>query len=189
MTRPTTLCVRRRGPPGWRRSVMCSPLPTVDGSGFRRCWPGRARLTAHQSAIVARGSGSVFVGLGVDAVDIPRAPRLLLEHGNRILARVCTDGESAYITSHADGSHQLAVRLAAKEAAFKALAGSLEARTIGWREIEVIASEGGPPSLVFHGRAAARMSELGGKSALLSLTHSDSVAIAVVLIQGTFQST
>jgi holo-[acyl-carrier protein] synthase len=126
----------------------------------------------------------VIIGLGVDIVDIVRARRMLERFGARILARVCTVRESEYVTSHIDGSHQLAVRLAAKEAAFKALSGSVEARTIGWKEIEVLAANGGPPGLAFHGRAGARMRALGGSSAMLSLTHSDSAAVAVVLIQG-----
>lgn len=127
----------------------------------------------------------MFVGLGVDIVDIPRARRMLEEHGDRILARVCTPAEAAYVRSHIDGAQNLAVRLAAKEATFKALAGSVDARTIGWREIEVVAADGGPPGLTLHGRAQSRLRELGATRAVLSLSHGDSVAVAVVLIQGT----
>jgi holo-[acyl-carrier protein] synthase len=129
----------------------------------------------------------MFVGLGVDIVDIPRARRMLDTYGDRILARVCTAAEAAYVRSHVDGAQHLAVRLAAKEATFKALAGSVDARTIGWREIEVISADGGPPGLMLHGRAQSRLSELGATGALLSLSHGDAVAIAVVLIQGTSQ--
>lgn len=108
---------------------------------------------------------------------------MLETYGDRILARVCTAGETAYIKSHADGAQHFAVRLAAKEAAFKALAGSLDARAIGWKEIEVVGSEGGPPRLEFHSRAQARATVLGVTSALVSLSHGDSLAIAVVLLQ------
>lgn len=121
--------------------------------------------------------------MGVDLVDIARARRMLATYGDRMLARVCTAGETAYINAHADGAQHLAVRLAAKEAAFKALAGSADARAIGWKEIEVVAAEGGPPRLAFHGRAQARATVLSVTGALLSLSHGDSVAVAVVLLQ------
>lgn len=123
------------------------------------------------------------VGLGVDVVDVARARRLLERYGDLILARVCTDAEAEYIRTHTDGAARLAVRLAAKEAAFKALAGTPHAQAIGWREIEVVPANGGPPELAFHGRAAARFAELGAASAMLSLSHSDTSAVAVVAIQ------
>jgi holo-[acyl-carrier protein] synthase len=119
----------------------------------------------------------------VDVVEIERARRLLREYGDRLLARVCTEAEAAYVRSHIDGAQRLAVRLAAKEAAFKALSGSLAARQIGWREIEVVAADGGPPGLVFHARARDRALELQAGRQLLSLSHSDSTAVAVVVIE------
>lgn len=124
----------------------------------------------------------MIIGIGIDVVEIARARRLLRAYGDRFLARVCTAGEAAYIRSHVDGAQHLAVRLAAKEAAFKALAGSLDARGIGWREIEVVASDGGPPGLVFHDRARDRAVALNAGPLFLSLSHSDSTAVAVVVI-------
>lgn len=125
------------------------------------------------------------IGVGIDVVDIARVRRMIGKYGDQLLARVCTDAEAAYVLSHADPAARLAVRLAAKEAAFKALAGSFDARAIGWRELEVVAADGGPPSLALHGRARTRLDELGGGTLLLSLSHGDATAIAIVLIQRT----
>ena len=125
----------------------------------------------------------MIIGIGVDVVEIARARRLLRSYGDRLLARVCTDAEAAYVRSHVDGAQHLAVRLAAKEAAFKALAGSLTARGIGWREIEVVAADGGPPGLVFHERARIRAQELHAGRPFLSMSHSDATAVAVVVIE------
>lgn len=125
----------------------------------------------------------MIVGIGVDVVEIARVRRMLQDYGDRLLTRVCTEAEAAYVRSHTDGAQRLAVRLAAKEAAFKALAGSLAARGIGWREIEVVAADGGPPGLVFHARAAARVLELRAGRPFLSLSHSDATAVAVVVIE------
>jgi holo-[acyl-carrier protein] synthase len=125
----------------------------------------------------------MIVGLGIDVVDIPRARRLLSTYGDRFLARVCTAAEAEYIRLHVDGGQRLAARLAAKEAAFKALAGSPAARGIGWREIEIIAADGGPPSLALHGPARERASAMGAERWLLSITHGDSTAVAVVVME------
>jgi holo-[acyl-carrier protein] synthase len=126
----------------------------------------------------------VIVGIGIDVVDIARAKRMLERYGDRILERTCTEAESAYVRSHADGAHRYAARLAAKEAAFKALAGSVDARAIGWREIEVLFADGGPPRLVFHGRAGTRAQHLGMQRSWLSMTHSDTSAVATVILEG-----
>lgn len=125
----------------------------------------------------------MIVGCGIDLVDISRVERLLGAKGERAIARLFTDAEVGYARSRARPAMHLAARLAAKEAAFKALAGSDEARLIGWREVEVIARQQGPPSLVFHGRADFRMRELGVQHVHISLTHTDAVAGAVVVLE------
>ena len=126
----------------------------------------------------------MILGIGIDVVDIARARRMLVTYGDRILQRTCTDAEIAYVRSHADGAHRFAARLAAKEAAFKALAGSVAARAIGWKEIEVAFAEGGPPSLVFHGRADERAKHIEMTRSWLSMTHSDASAVATVILEG-----
>lgn len=126
----------------------------------------------------------MILGIGVDVVDIARAKRMLETYGDRILHRTCTEAEANYVRSHADGAHRFAARLAAKEAAFKALAGSVDARAIGWREIEVLFADGGPPSLAFHGRADARAKLIGMRKSWLSMTHSDTSAVATVILEG-----
>jgi len=52
-----------------------------------------------------------------------------------------------------------------------------------WRDIEVVRG-GGPPHLQFHGGAARRFAEVGAKSSLLTITHSDALALAQVLLLG-----
>lgn len=126
----------------------------------------------------------MILGIGIDVVDIVRARRMLDTYGDRILQRTCTAAEADYVRSHADGAHRFAARLAAKEAAFKALAGSPDARAIGWREIEVEFIVGGPPRLVLHGRADERARHIGMRRSWLSMTHSDISAVATVILEG-----
>lgn len=124
----------------------------------------------------------MIVGVGIDLVDIARVQRLIDGKGQRALDRLFTADEVAYATSRARPAMHLAARIAAKEAAFKALSGSDEARRIGWREVEVIARSGGAPRLELHGRAQLRARELGVGRAHLSLSHTDTTAGAVVVL-------
>ena len=52
-----------------------------------------------------------------------------------------------------------------------------------WRDVEVI-RRGGPPQLQFHGGAGRRFAAMGGRSSLLTITHSEKLALAQVLILG-----
>lgn len=123
------------------------------------------------------------IGIGVDLVEIERVQRMLDERGDRMLARLFTDLEAAYAMSRSVPARHLAARLAAKEAAFKALAGSDDARIIGWRELEVVSRNGNSPLLRMHGRAEERAASLGVTRVHLSVTHSDSAAAAMVVLE------
>jgi holo-[acyl-carrier protein] synthase len=124
----------------------------------------------------------VIVGLGMDLVDIARVRALLERHGDRARARLFTDGEVAYAACRADPARHFAARFAAKEAAYKALAGTPEARRIGWRDVEVVNEADGRPVLRLHGPAAERAGELGATVALVTLTHADAAAAATVIL-------
>ncbi len=125
----------------------------------------------------------MIVGVGIDLVEIARVERLLDGKGQRALDRLFSAAEVNYATGRARPAMHLAARLAAKEAAFKALSGSDEARLIGWHEVEVVSQTGRAPELRYHGRAAARAEALGVKRSHLSITHTDTTAGAVVVIE------
>jgi holo-[acyl-carrier protein] synthase len=59
--------------------------------------------------------------------------------------------------------------------------GTGHSRGVLWRDIEVV-RHGGPPQLQLHGGAARRLSALGGTSTLLTITHSETLAMAQVLL-------
>jgi phosphopantetheine--protein transferase-like protein len=90
---------------------------------------------------------------------------------------VFTSGERAYAESKSDPQRRLAARLAAKRAAARALGGG-----VPLAEVEVRAGYGGPPTLRLTGQAAARLRQLGGDFARVSLTHGESHAAASVLV-------
>lgn len=123
---------------------------------------------------------SNIIGLGVDATDIPRIAATIERFGNRFVQRIFTEGEIAYCTRRRHPAIHFAGRFAAKEAAMKAL-GTGHTPEVLWRGVEVV-RHGGPPQLRFHGGAARRFAALGADSSLLTITHSDALALAQVIL-------
>ena len=123
-----------------------------------------------------------IIGIGLDATDIPRIADTLARYGERFLRRVFTDGEIAYCTRRRNPAPHLAGRFAAKEAAMKAL-GTGHSRGVLWKDIEVIRG-GGPPRLALHGGAARHASDLRVNGSLVTITHSETLAIAQVMLLG-----
>jgi holo-[acyl-carrier protein] synthase len=123
------------------------------------------------------------VGVGVDLVEVSRVERMIAERGAHIFERLLTPAERTYCEQMARPAEHVAVRLAAKEAVYKALQGSDEARKIGWRDTEVVRATDGRPEAVLAGRAAARARELGVRRVLLSLSHTHTTAIAVAVLE------
>ena len=123
-----------------------------------------------------------ILGLGFDATDIPRIATTFERYGDRFLRRVFTDGEIAYCTRRRTPVPHLAGRFAAKEAAMKAL-GTGHSRGVLWKDIEVVRFSG-PPQLRLHGGAAVHADRMRVRSSLLTITHSDALAMAQVLLLG-----
>ena len=121
------------------------------------------------------------VGVGVDLVEVARVAKMLEERGSHVFERLLTPAERAYCAGMAHPAEHVAVRLAAKEAVYKALQGSEAARGIGWRDAEVIRQPDGRPDVVLSGKAAARAAELGVTRILLSLSHTHATAIAMAV--------
>jgi holo-[acyl-carrier protein] synthase len=117
------------------------------------------------------------IGLGIDAVDIPRF-RSLLARRPGMEARLFTPSERAYASGMADPAPSLAARFAAKEAVMKALGVGLGA--FRFQDVEVVRLDGGRPVLVLTGAAAAVASEQGVGKWRVSLTHTAALAEAVV---------
>lgn len=125
----------------------------------------------------------MVIGLGIDLVEIARVERMLDGKEERVHRRLFTEREVAYALARTQPARHLAARLAAKEATFKALAGNALARGIGWRDIEVVIVDG-RPTIELHGLARRRADEMGVARMLVSLTHSEGTAAAVVVLEG-----
>ena len=118
------------------------------------------------------------VGLGLDLVDIARFGAVLARRPSAS-RRLFTDGERAYAATLANPVPSLAARFAAKEAVMKALGVGLGA--FAFVDVEIERQPSGEPVLVLAGRAAQLASERHVRSWLVSLTHTDTAAAAVVV--------
>jgi holo-[acyl-carrier protein] synthase len=116
-------------------------------------------------------------GIGIDAVDIDRF-RGLLERRPGLRERLFTADELASLATRVDQAPSLAARFAAREATMKALGVGLGA--FGFHDVAVANEPGGRPRLVVSGRAAELAATAGVTRWDISLTHTDSVAVAVV---------
>lgn len=120
--------------------------------------------------------GAVVTSVGIDIIEIDRIESAARQWGKRFLDRVYTDAEIE-ICRHRVSS--LAARFAAKEAVMKAL--GTGAKSISWREIEVLADGDGKPLVRLYGRAKNRAEELNLHEFSISLSDTKQVAIAVAV--------
>jgi holo-[acyl-carrier protein] synthase len=121
-----------------------------------------------------------ILGLGTDLVAVRRVEALLDRHRDRFLERVFTERERAECLSRARPALHLAARLAAKEAAMKAL-GTGWGLGVSWQDVEVASGGATPPILSLAGGARRHAEARGIRQTLVSLSHDGDYAIAVVV--------
>src|ERR1700722_8836365 len=128
-----------------------------------------------------RGLAGSIVGVGVDAVDLDRFRRVL-DRRTRMADRLFTGGGGAYAQAGTHPVPRFSTRFAAKEATMKALGVGLGA--FPFSDVEVVRHGLGAPSLVLHRSALRRAEHAGVVRWHLSLTHTDHVAMAMVVAEG-----
>ena len=116
---------------------------------------------------------------GVDLIEISRIEDAVSRHGKHYLERIYTPAELELCGKRVES---LAGRFAAKEAVAKALGCGIG--DVTWKEIEILGDEQNAPVLHLHGKAVKKADELGLTSWSVSLSHSQSHAIAFVVAIG-----
>lgn len=124
----------------------------------------------------------MVVGTGIDLTEIGRIAASVERYGSRFLNRVYTAKEQAYCLRKRKSAESFAARFAAKEAAAKAL-GTGISHGVTWLEIEVTRELTGRPGLKFYGRAEQLAQRMGVTRAALSLTHTNDLAMASVILE------
>ena len=128
-----------------------------------------------------------LIGIGIDLVDVARVERMMARHGDRVIARFLTPRERSYVEGKHRPALHIAARIAAKEAAYKALQRLPGARSVSWHQLEVERETEGRPYLTLSGLAKQLAERHGPLIIELSLSHSDATAgaVAVVMRAGT----
>ncbi len=100
-----------------------------------------------------------------------------------MLKRVYTEKERAYCEKFKKKYERYAGRFAVKEAAMKAL-GTGWSRGVRWVDIEVVREVSGKPTLELQGEAKKIAGKLGVKHIAVTITHTASQALALVIFEG-----
>ena len=116
---------------------------------------------------------------GIDILEISRFAEMQPSIRQRFLKRVFTDNELVEI---GDSDASLAGRFAAKEAVAKALGCGIGG--VNWRDIEVRRGLDGAPLLELHGEALRLAGDLDLAQWSISISHSQTHAVAVAVALG-----
>jgi len=116
---------------------------------------------------------------GVDLIEISRIEEAIARHGSHYLERIYTPSELEQCGRRAES---LAGRFAAKEAAAKALGSGIG--DVSWKDIEILGDEANAPVLRLHGVALKKAHDLNLTTWSVSISHSQSHSIAMVVAAG-----
>ncbi len=120
----------------------------------------------------------MIVGVGIDVADVARYrfDEIALA---RFAKKIYTEAEMAHAMKHRHFAERLAGAFAAKEATRKAFG-----HAIPWRSMGVRHERSGKPYMELLGRAASLPAIRGVRRMHLSITHTKSTAVAVVILEG-----
>jgi holo-[acyl-carrier protein] synthase len=119
-------------------------------------------------------------GIGVDIIEIERIRESIQSQGEQFLGKVFTAQEIAYCSAKHNSAQHYAARFAAKEAVSKALSTGW-AGEFRWKDVELTNDPSGQPHIVLHGPLREG---LMGSSVFVSMSHSHSHVVAMVIIDG-----
>lgn len=119
----------------------------------------------------------MIFGIGIDLVNVAHFKKIAY-CTPRLLTRVFTERERKYCQKNRDSFLHYAARFAAKEAFVKAWG-----KTIPPDQIEIQIDSDGRPILAVHGRTSQLIQKSKIKRKIVSLSHEDQFAIAIVILE------
>lgn len=122
-----------------------------------------------------------IISIGHDIIEIERIRRAIDIYGEKFLQKIYTTEELRYSLKKSNAFPSLAVRFAAKEAVAKALMSGIGVQ-FHWKSAFVTNQSGGSPQINLDSLGTQLLHALGGSKILVSLTHSRTIASAMVLI-------
>ncbi|AHF93012.1 ACP synthase [Opitutaceae bacterium TAV5] len=126
-------------------------------------------------------TGGILIGLGCDIIEVERIRGVLVRQGDRFLDRVFTDEERTYCFGMKYPHKHLAARFAAKEAVSKCFRTGIGAE-LGWKSVSVWHGPRHDPHVRLDEKGEALLRHIGGTQVLVSLSHTDTAAMAVAAI-------
>lgn len=120
----------------------------------------------------------MIVGIGTDLAEIARY-RFDQTELAWFARKIYTDEEMAYALHKREPAQRLAGFFAAKEATRKAFG-----HAIAWRSVGVTHERSGKPAIRLFGAASGLIERRGVTAIHLTITHTDSIAAATVILEG-----
>ncbi len=125
--------------------------------------------------------GGVLLGLGCDLIEVERIHGVLERHSDRFLNRVFTEEERAYCSSLKHPHKHYAARWAAKEAVSKTFTTGIGTH-LDWTSVSIYHGSRHEPLVRLDEKAQALLREVGGTGVLISLSHTETHAMAVAAL-------
>lgn len=125
----------------------------------------------------------MILGLGTDIIEVERIRASFTKFGERFVNRILLADEITYCLSHKDPAPFLAARFAAKEAISKAFGTGIGAQ-LSWQDMEICRKESGEPYVVLHGKGQELFAARAARRLLVSLSHTQNYATAMVILEG-----
>lgn len=122
-------------------------------------------------------SKQMILGHGIDVADLHRVKILLMRMEEDFLFSTFTAGERETECLSEDRVPFFGGRLAAKEAVLKALK-TPATPGVAMRQVEILRLPNGSPEIRLHGAAKEMATKLGVGRWLLSISHTETIAVA-----------
>ncbi|MDR1433052.1 MAG: holo-ACP synthase [Puniceicoccales bacterium] len=123
----------------------------------------------------------VDISIGTDIVETERIAAMIKKFGDAFLSKIFTGDEIAYCKRTANPPMGFAARFAAKEAFAKAL-GTGIGKNLCWKDVAIGKKSSGEPYLVLSKSVEAAMGNFGFSEAKVSISHTKTLAQAVVVL-------
>jgi len=125
--------------------------------------------------------GGILLGLGCDVIEVDRVRKVMERQGDRFIERVFTEDERHYCLGFHSPYLHFAARFAAKEAVSKAFTTGIGAE-LGWRSVSIYHGPRKEPLVSLDDKGQALLAQVGASRVLVSLSHTDTVAMAVAAL-------
>jgi len=117
------------------------------------------------------------LGVGVDLVECYRIENLFQKQAKAFLDKIYTEEEIEYCMRFKNPIPSLSARFAAKEAVSKAF-GTGIGEDLDWKSVSIFKDEREAPRVRLDDKGNALLEKMGGRKVLISLTHTESHAMA-----------